>query len=120
MHPSRGRASVVEPPDPKAAGRCSVSVWQMPRHDVVVLGTGAAGLVAAIAAHDAGAAVGLYEKADVVGGTTALSGGIVWVPNNPQAAAAGISDSRADALTYLDSLSLGMIDRTLVETLIDT
>jgi 3-oxosteroid 1-dehydrogenase len=92
----------------------------MPRHDVVVLGTGAAGLVAAIAAHDAGAAVGLYEKADVVGGTTALSGGIVWVPNNPQAAAAGISDSRGDALTYLDSLSLGMIDPTLVETLIDT
>ena len=37
----------------------------MPRHDVVVLGTGAAGLVAALAAHDAGAAVGLYEKADV-------------------------------------------------------
>ncbi len=63
---------------------------------------------------------GLYEKGDVVGGTTALSGGIVWVPNNPQAAAAGISDSRADALTYLDSLSLGMIDLTLVETLIDT
>ena len=61
----------------------------MPSHDVVVLGTGAAGLVAALAAHDAGATVGLYEKADVVGGTTALSGGIVWVPNNRQAAAAG-------------------------------
>jgi 3-oxosteroid 1-dehydrogenase len=92
----------------------------MPAHDVVVLGTGAAGLVAALAAHDAAASVGLYEKADVVGGTTALSGGIVWVPNNPYAAAAGISDGRTEALEYLDSLSLGMIDATLVEALIDT
>ena len=98
--------------------RCSVS--SVPAHDVVVLGTGAAGLVAALAAHDVGASVGLYEKGDVVGGTTALSGGILWVPNNPQAAAAGISDSGADALAYLDSLSLGMIDPTLVGALIDT
>ena len=66
-------------------------------HDVIVLGTGAAGLVAALAAHEAGATVGLYEKADVVGGTTALSGGIVWVPNNPHMAAAGLADSRDEA-----------------------
>ena len=92
----------------------------MPAHDVVVLGTGAAGLVAALAADDAEASVGLYEKADVVGGTTALSGGVVWMPNNPYAAAAGIRDSRAEALAYLDSLSLGMIDATLVEALVDT
>lgn len=38
-------------------------------HDVVVLGTGAAGLVAALAANEQGASVGLYEKGDVVGGT---------------------------------------------------
>lgn len=45
--------------------------------DVIVLGTGAAGLSAAIAAHDAGASMGLFEK---VGGTAALSGGMVWMP----------------------------------------
>jgi succinate dehydrogenase/fumarate reductase flavoprotein subunit len=89
-------------------------------HDVVVLGTGAAGLVAALAAHEVGAAVGLYEKADVVGGTTALSGGIVWVPNNPHMAKAGLSDSREEARRYLDSLSLGMIDPAMAETLVDT
>jgi succinate dehydrogenase/fumarate reductase flavoprotein subunit len=89
-------------------------------HDVVVLGTGAAGLVAALAAHDRGAHVGLYEKGAVVGGTTALSGGIVWIPNNHHAAAAGLSDSREDALAYLDSLSLGAIDPALATTLIDT
>ena len=89
-------------------------------HDVVVLGTGAAGLVAALAAHEAGATVGLYEKGEMVGGTTALSGGIVWVPNNPHMAPAGLSDSRDEALRYLDSLSLGMIDPAMAETLIDT
>jgi succinate dehydrogenase/fumarate reductase flavoprotein subunit len=89
-------------------------------HDVVVLGTGAAGLVAALAASDSGASVGLYEKGDVVGGTTALSGGIVWIPNNPLAATAGIADSRAEALAYLDSLSLGMTDPDLVAALVDT
>ena len=89
-------------------------------HDVVVLGTGAAGLVAALAAHDQGADVGLYEKGAVVGGTTALSGGIVWIPNNHHAAAAGLSDSRDDALAYLDSLSLGAIDPALAAALIDT
>ena len=92
----------------------------MANHDVVVLGTGAAGLVAAAAAHDAGASVGLFEKGDVVGGTTALSGGILWVPDNAFAAAAGIADSRAEAREYLDSLSLGMMDPALVDTLLDT
>ncbi len=88
--------------------------------DVVVLGTGAAGLVAALAAHEHGASVGLYEKGETVGGTTALSGGIVWIPNNPHAAAAGLSDTREEALAYLDSLSLGMIDPALAAALIDT
>ena len=91
-----------------------------PTHDVVVLGTGAAGLVAALAAHQQGASVGLYEKGEVVGGTTALSGGVVWIPNNPHAAAAGLADSREEALAYLDSLSLGMIDPELAATLVDT
>ena len=45
--------------------------------DVIVLGTGAAGLTAALAAHDAGARVALYDKHDKVGGTTGLSGGVV-------------------------------------------
>lgn len=43
-------------------------------YDVVVLGTGAAGLTAAIAAHEGGARVGVFEKADLIGGTSALAG----------------------------------------------
>lgn len=87
--------------------------------DVVVLGTGAAGMVAALAAHDAGARVGLFEKADVIGGTTALSGGVCWLPCNPLAAAAGLHDSREDALMYLQSLSHGLIQQDLAEALVD-
>ena len=71
------------------------------RFDVVVLGSGAAGLTAALAAADAGASVGLFEKAELLGGTTALSSGVVWLPANPIAAAAGVEDSRAQALDYL-------------------
>ena len=89
-------------------------------HDVVVLGTGCAGLVAALAAIDAGADVGLYEKAESIGGTTATSGGIVWVPNNQVAAAAGVSDSREDGLAYLGSLSHGLIDLDRAAILVDT
>ena len=88
-------------------------------HDVIVLGTGAAGLIAAVAAHEHGASVGLYEKAEHVGGTTGLSGGIVWIPNNPHMAEVGLDDSRGDALAYLSSLSNGYIQSDLAAAFID-
>jgi 3-oxosteroid 1-dehydrogenase len=88
-------------------------------YDVVVLGTGAAGLTAALAAHDQGASVGLFEKSDQVGGTTAWSGGMVWVPVNPHQAALGIEDSREEVLTYLQSLSHDLIDEKLAAAYID-
>jgi 3-oxosteroid 1-dehydrogenase len=87
--------------------------------DVVVLGTGAAGLVAALAAAERGASVGLFEKTDRVGGTTAISGGGCWVPCNAQMAASGIADSRDDALRYLASLSFGHIRPGFAEAFVD-
>jgi len=89
-------------------------------HDVVALGSGAAGLVAAIATADEGAEVGLYEKSDLLGGTSAMSGGIIWMPNNHLQAEAGIDDSRAGGLAYLDSLSLGQIVSDMAATFVDT
>jgi len=86
---------------------------------VVVLGSGAAGLTAALAAKRAGAEVDLYEKAETIGGTTALSGGACWIPINPHAQNAGLSDSRDEALAYLNSLSFGLIDPAMAETLVD-
>jgi len=92
----------------------------MPDFDLIVLGTGAAGLTAAIAAHDGGARVGIFEKADTVGGTSAWSGGQIWIPNNPHQRALGKADSRNEALTYLMSLSHGMIDRDMAEAYVDS
>lgn len=88
--------------------------------DVAVLGSGASAATAAILASDGGAEVALLERAETVGGTTAISGGVLWIPNNHHMAEAGIEDSREDALAYLDSLSLGMMDGELVVTLVDT
>jgi succinate dehydrogenase/fumarate reductase flavoprotein subunit len=92
----------------------------MDSYDVVVLGTGAAGLCAALSAASCGARVGLFEKGDKVGGTTALASAVVWLPANRYAAEAGVDDSRADGLAYLDALSHGMILPELAETFVDT
>jgi 3-oxosteroid 1-dehydrogenase len=69
--------------------------------DVVVVGSGAAGLAAALAASAGGARVVVLEKAAVLGGTTAMSGAGVWIPANHHMLAAGMADSPDDALTYL-------------------
>ncbi len=88
--------------------------------DVAVLGTGAAALTAAIAAHEEGARVAVFEKSDLVGGTTAWSGGQIWIPNNPQMQALGKPDSREDALAYLMSMSHDLIARDMAEVFVDT
>ena len=69
--------------------------------DVVVLGSGSAALSAALAAAVGGARVIVLEKAAVLGGTTAMSGAGTWVPANHHMLAAGMADSKAEALTYL-------------------
>ena len=69
--------------------------------DVVVLGTGAAGLVAALSARCAGAEVALLESTGAVGGTTALSGGTCWIPCNHHQDPAGPPDTRDDAIAGL-------------------
>lgn len=89
-------------------------------YDVVVLGTGAAGLVAALAAAQSGARVGLFEKGDLIGGTTALSSGVAWIPANQRAGEAGIADSAEQGLRYLDSLSHGKILPKLAEAFVHT
>jgi len=87
--------------------------------DVVVLGSGAAGLTAALAAAVEGAQVTVFEKAELLGGTTALSGGTIWIPGNQPAREAGVEDSRERGLQYLASLSNGMILPELAEALVD-
>jgi succinate dehydrogenase/fumarate reductase flavoprotein subunit len=69
--------------------------------DVVVAGSGVAGLAAAVTAAHQGARVILVEKAPVFGGTSCFSAGLVWIPGSRQARAAGIQDDPAAALQYL-------------------
>ncbi|MFB8387502.1 FAD-dependent oxidoreductase [Microbacterium sp. NPDC055910] len=88
--------------------------------DVVVLGCGAAGLTAALAARAEGASVAAFEKSSLIGGTTSMSGGIVWMPNNPAQAEAGIADSTEAGIEYMMALSHGLMDREMIETLVTT
>jgi succinate dehydrogenase/fumarate reductase flavoprotein subunit len=77
------------------------------RYDVVVIGSGGAGLVAACVASDRGARVLVLEATNLLGGTTALSGGQLWIPNTAAMARAGYPDSAVDALTYLRRVTMG-------------
>ena len=67
-------------------------------YDVVVVGSGAAGMVAAITAHDRGLKTVLLERTDKFGGATAASGGMVWIPLNHHMKEVGIDDSKEDAM----------------------
>jgi 3-oxosteroid 1-dehydrogenase len=85
----------------------SSELWQ-PRNedfDVVVVGSGAAGLTAALTASVAGARVLILEKSEQIGGTSAMSGAGTWIPRNRLAREAGLSDSTEEALTYLRAAS---------------
>ncbi|MDH4095331.1 MAG: FAD-dependent oxidoreductase [Betaproteobacteria bacterium] len=69
--------------------------------DVLVAGSGAGGLAAAVTAREAGLDVLVAEKEPWFGGTTALSGGWLWIPNHPMQKEIGVADSIEDASTYL-------------------
>ena len=72
--------------------------------DVVIVGTGGGGIVAALAAADAGMHALVLEKQALVGGSTCMSGGIVWIPNNPVMRAAGVADSHEDAMAHFEAV----------------
>lgn len=72
--------------------------------DIVVVGAGGAGLTAAAVAASEGRRVILLEKSRYVGGTAAVSGGAVWIPNNPHLAATGVEDSYENARLFLDTV----------------
>ncbi|OBF79482.1 3-ketosteroid-delta-1-dehydrogenase [Mycobacterium sp. 852002-51163_SCH5372311] len=72
--------------------------------DLLIAGSGGGGMVAALAALDSGIEPLVIEKQGLVGGSTGLSGGMVWLPNNPLMRAAGIPDSYEDGLAYFDDV----------------
>ncbi|SOB99215.1 succinate dehydrogenase/fumarate reductase flavoprotein subunit [Ureibacillus xyleni] len=87
--------------------------------DVIVLGSGGAALTAAVAAAENGANVLVLEKTHQIGGTTAYSGGVPWIPLNHYMKEAGFEDNREDAITFIKRLSLGRADDHMIETFVD-
>jgi len=72
--------------------------------DFVVVGSGGGSLCAALVLRAAGKSVLVLEKSELVGGTTATSGGVMWIPNNRYMKEAGVPDSREQAIAYLDAV----------------
>ncbi|ROO85651.1 3-oxosteroid 1-dehydrogenase [Actinocorallia herbida] len=72
-------------------------------YDVVSVGSGGGGLVAALAARDAGGTALVLEKRDLLGGSTAMSGGVVWIPNNPLMQDEGVPDSDEAGMQYFEA-----------------
>ncbi len=78
-------------------------VKRMSGFDFVVVGSGAGGLAAAITARLQGLRPLLLEKTELLGGSSVMSGGVLWLPNNPLMKREGIHDSREDALRYMEN-----------------
>lgn len=88
-------------------------------YDVVVVGSGAAGMSAALTAAHHGLRTVLIEKAAHYGGSTARSGGGVWIPGNKVLKAAGKGDDLDEARTYLYSIIGDVVPKEKIDTYID-
>ncbi|HHX84588.1 MAG TPA: 3-oxosteroid 1-dehydrogenase [Actinomycetales bacterium] len=87
--------------------------------DVVVVGSGGAGMTAALAAAKKGLSVVLVEKAPHYGGSTARSGGGVWIPGNSVLKRDGVLDTPEAARTYLKSIIGDVVSEERINTYID-
>jgi len=77
--------------------------------DLLIVGSGGGGLAAALTAADLGLSAVVIEKTDLFGGSTALSGGAVWIPNNPTLLKKGQGNPPEEVLTYLRVLTDGKV-----------
>jgi len=87
--------------------------------EFLVIGSGGGGMLAAVAAAERGLKSMVVESASLYGGTTAMSGGALWVPNNHLMAEAGVGDSQDDAVTYLQHTLGDDFSETFINTYLD-
>jgi 3-oxosteroid 1-dehydrogenase len=83
--------------------------------DVIVVGSGAGGMTAALCAAGQGMSSVVLEKSDLYGGTSAVSGGGIWIPCNDDIAGYGGSDTYAEALAYMKHLTAGQVPLARIE-----
>ena len=89
------------------------------RCDVLILGSGIAGLAGALAAHELGLQPLVLEKAATLGGGTVHSYGLIWVGQNHLAQAAGHSDSRDEVFAYMRFLGGGNVDESRLSAFVE-
>ncbi|MFK0570363.1 FAD-dependent oxidoreductase [Endozoicomonas sp.] len=87
--------------------------------DIVVVGSGAGALTSAIYAADQGMSVLVVEKSDKYGGTSAISGGGIWIPNNDHFRKKGGNDSFEKAMTYLNAATAGKVAASRLKAYLD-
>ena len=87
--------------------------------DVIILGSGVAGLAAALAAHELGLRPLVLEKASRLGGGTVSSYGLIWVGHNHLAQAAGHRDTREEVIAYMRFLGGGSCDDTRMSAFVE-
>lgn len=89
-------------------------------YDVVIVGSGVGGLTTAIVAAQQALSVLVVEKEDVFGGTTALSSGGAWIPNNHHMPTVGQHDTPGEAYTYLRATLGDAYDDSLAKAFVET
>ncbi len=104
---------------PIDAGSADGQGWDAD-YDVVVVGSGAAGMTAALITANLGLRTAIIESCAVLGGTTAVSGGAVWVPANHLMAERGYPDSLAEGLQYLEETLGEHFDPALAQAYLET
>ena len=87
--------------------------------DILVVGSGAGGLLAGLVGAHNRAEVLIVEKADLWGGTSATSGGGIWIPGSDVARAAGFEDNLDNAFTYLRGLSADNVPDENIRAYVD-
>ena len=88
--------------------------------DVIVVGSGAGAMLAAIRAADEGLKALVIEKTDLVGGTSAISGGGIWIPDNHDMPRAGLRDSIDVAFGYVKTCARGLASDDRVLAYVET
>ncbi|MER5279620.1 FAD-binding protein [Streptomyces sp. NPDC002809] len=87
--------------------------------DFVVVGSGGGGMAAALTAADSGLSTVVVEKGRKYGGSTGISGGGIWIPNNPTLRARGHDDSRESVRRYLDLLTENRVPGARLDAYVD-